>query len=60
VLEFHAQDIPWWDDMVTQTEPIIHNGYIALRDAPGLGLELNDDVCRKHVKVGGDYFGEAV
>lgn len=61
VLEFHSQDIPWWDAMVyREDDPLIKNGRITLDDKPGLGLELNDEVCRAHVKPGTLYFGEAV
>ncbi len=56
VLEFHAQDVEWWDDLVTQEEPLIQEGYITLPDAPGLGLELNEDVVRAHLAPGSSYF----
>lgn len=56
VLEFHAQDVPWWDQMITQESPLIQDGYILLPDRPGLGLELNDEVARQHVAVGSTYF----
>lgn len=59
VLEFHSQDVPWWDAVVgREDDPIIKHGNITLTDAPGLGLELNDDLCRQHVKPGTRYFGE--
>ncbi|MBO0777891.1 MAG: mandelate racemase/muconate lactonizing enzyme family protein [Ktedonobacteraceae bacterium] len=60
VLEFHSQDIPWWDAMVGRgDDPLIKNGYLALSDAPGLGVELDDDLCRQHVLPGTLYFGES-
>ena len=61
VLEFHSQDIPWWDAVVArEQDPLIKNGYLTLSDQPGLGVELNDEVCRQHVQAGTLYFGEAV
>lgn len=60
VLEYHSIDVPWWEDMVQTSTPIIQDGHITLSDAPGLGIELNDDVCRRHVHAGTLYFGEAI
>lgn len=61
VLEFHSQDISWWDAMVgREDDPLIKNGSLALSDQPGLGVELNDEVCREHVRSGTGYFGEVV
>jgi len=58
VLEFHAQDVPWWDDLVQGEGPLIRDGYIALSDKPGHGLELNEDVARAHLKPGTAFFGD--
>lgn len=50
VLENHSVDNPWWDDMVTGLpNPIIQDGYIAVPEAPGLGIELNEEVIREHL-----------
>jgi L-alanine-DL-glutamate epimerase-like enolase superfamily enzyme len=49
ILEFHAQDVPWWDDLVIGDQPMIQDGYITLPDEPGLGIELNEDVARAHL-----------
>lgn len=48
-LEFHARDVPWWDDLVTD-EPLIQDGYIEVPDDPGLGVELDWDVVEEHRK----------
>ncbi len=50
-LEFHSNDVPWWDDLVIGTrKPLIQNGYIKVPDAPGLGIEgLVDHVIREHI-----------
>ena len=55
-MENHAVDIPWWDDLVSgPSKPIINRGYITVPDTPGLGLELNEDVVKEHIRKGG-YF----
>lgn len=56
VLEFHAQDVPWWDDLVVGDQPLIQDGYITLPDRPGLGVELNEDVARAHLAEGTTFF----
>nr|PZN18590.1 MAG: mandelate racemase/muconate lactonizing enzyme family protein [Chloroflexota bacterium] len=40
IIEFHSQDVEWWDALVTGEEGLIHNGYIQLSDRPGHGLSL--------------------
>lgn len=51
VLEYHAVDIPWWQDLVTGVKkPIIeHDGYQSVPDTPGLGIELNEAVAKEHL-----------
>ena len=59
-LEHHFTEIPYWSDLVkgAVSNPIIQNGYIAVPEAPGLGIELNDDVVREHLDPNDlDYFG---
>ena len=55
-MENHAVDIPWWGDLVNGVpKPIIQNGYIAVPNTPGLGVELNEEVCKQHLRIPG-YF----
>jgi L-alanine-DL-glutamate epimerase-like enolase superfamily enzyme len=56
ILEFHAQDVPWWDDLVIGDQPMIQDGYITLPDEPGLGIELNEDVARAHLGPSTTFF----
>jgi L-alanine-DL-glutamate epimerase-like enolase superfamily enzyme len=57
VLEFHSQEVPWWQDMVTGIgKPIVNKGFTAVPETPGLGVELNPDVIRKHLAPGTGYF----
>ena len=48
-LEFHCGGMPWWNDLAQKPKPILDRGYIAVPDAPGLGLELDFDVVQQHV-----------
>ena len=56
-MENHALDMPWWQDLVSGVpKPIIDKGYVKVPDdRPGLGLELNDDVVKEHLRRPG-YF----
>ncbi len=55
-MENHALDMPWWQDLVKGVaKPIIDKGYVTVPDTPGLGLELNDDVVKAHLRRPG-YF----
>jgi L-alanine-DL-glutamate epimerase-like enolase superfamily enzyme len=55
-VEWHSVDVAWWADTVQHDGPMIDNGFITLSDRPGLGVELNDEVCRKHLAQGSTYF----
>ncbi|OLY93868.1 mandelate racemase [Cnuella takakiae] len=51
-LEHHSVDLPWWEDMVKTTDgrKLITKGFANLPlTAPGLGIELNDDVVKAHL-----------
>ena len=37
---------------------MIQNGHVVLTDKPGIGLEVNDEVARRYVRPGTEYFGE--
>jgi L-alanine-DL-glutamate epimerase-like enolase superfamily enzyme len=55
-MENHAVDIPWWGDLVTgPSKPIVQKGYIPVPNAPGLGVELNEEVVKEHLRIPG-YF----
>jgi L-alanine-DL-glutamate epimerase-like enolase superfamily enzyme len=56
-LENHSLDVPWWQDLVEGVEkPIVNKGFITVPEGPGLGVTLNEDVVRKHLKPGTGYF----
>ncbi len=51
--EHHSVDNPWWEDLVRTTDgrQLITKGFANVPlDAPGLGIELNDEVVRKHLR----------
>ena len=54
-LEFHSNDVDWWQDMVSYAPGgrIVDNGFIAVTDAPGFGIDaLNDEVLAEHLADG--------
>ena len=55
-LEFHARDVPWWDDLVRRVDdpdaPIIEDGTIDLPEGPGLGVEIDPDVADRYLTDG--------
>ena len=56
-LEFHAGDVPFWDDLSDGIpKPIIQNGYIPLPEKPGLGVTLNEEVARRYARPGEPFF----
>jgi len=49
--------VPWWQDLVEGIDkPIINKGYITVRETPGLGVTLNEDLVRGHLMPGTGYF----
>lgn len=51
VLENHAADVPWWDELVTGLpRPLVQDGYIAVPETPGLGFaDINEELFREHL-----------
>lgn len=51
-LEHHSIDLPWWESLVKTTDgrQLITKGFANLPlNAPGLGIELNDEVVKQHL-----------
>ena len=51
-LEHHSIDLPWWEGLVKTTDgrKLITKGFANLPlTAPGLGIELNDEVVKQHL-----------
>ncbi|HEX9202590.1 MAG TPA: mandelate racemase/muconate lactonizing enzyme family protein [Vicinamibacteria bacterium] len=56
-LEHHSLEVPWWEDLVTGLpKPLVKDGHAAVPDAPGLGIELDDEVCRTYLAPGESLF----
>lgn len=56
-LEFHAGDVPFWNDLVEGIEkPIIQGGSITLSEKPGFGITLNEEVARRYARPGEPFF----
>jgi L-alanine-DL-glutamate epimerase-like enolase superfamily enzyme len=59
-LEWHASSVPFFDELVVGIDgPLIKDGYIALPDTPGLGIDLDLDQCRAYSLKGEPFFEEA-
>ncbi len=51
-LEHHSVDVPWWESLVKTTDgrKLITKGFANLPlTAPGLGVELNEEVLKQHL-----------
>jgi len=62
-LEFHGIDLNYWEDLAFYAAgKVIQNGAVPMADAPGWGIEINDEVARQHIhhRMAHDYFGEPI
>ena len=59
-LEHHSVDVEWWPDLVKTTDgnPLIENGFALVPDSPGLGIELNEDIAKAHLRED-EYFEDS-
>ncbi len=51
-LEHHSVDLPWWEDLVKTVGgfKMIDKGFATVPlTAPGLGIELNEEVIKQHI-----------
>ncbi|MFB6198785.1 MAG: enolase C-terminal domain-like protein, partial [Halobacteriaceae archaeon] len=58
-LEYHANEVPWWDNLVSRTastSPILEDGSIAVPEGPGLGIELDESIATDHLVSGETLF----
>ena len=56
-LEWHAASVPFFDKIIRGADgPMIRNGRITVPDAPGLGLEVDEDVLYTYRKPGEGFF----
>ena len=55
-LEYHAFDVPWWEELVHrtgETGSIIEDGSVDLPEGPGLGIEIDPEVANRY-RISGD------
>jgi len=55
-LEHHSVDVPWWEDLVAGDKPLFRKGFAVASDKPGLGVEVNVEVVKAHLKPGTQAF----
>ena len=58
-LEHHSVDVPYYNNLVRMTgsKPMIENGFANVPlDSPGLGIELNEEECKKRLGKGSGWF----
>jgi L-alanine-DL-glutamate epimerase-like enolase superfamily enzyme len=55
-LESDSVELPHWQDIIQHDGPIYKDGYLELPNRPGLGVKLNEKVCRKHLARGSGFF----
>ena len=48
-LEHHSVDVDYWMNLVKTKQPMVEKGFATVPDSPGLGVELNEDVVKKHL-----------
>ncbi|HYP06217.1 MAG TPA: mandelate racemase/muconate lactonizing enzyme family protein [Bryobacteraceae bacterium] len=57
-LDWHAASVPFFDALVKNASgPMIEKGKILVPDAPGLGIEFDEDVAYRYRKPGESFFG---
>ncbi len=56
-LEHHSVDNPWWEQLITGPEkPLVRNGYVEVPGGPGVGVELNEEAVREHLRQDEELF----
>ena len=55
-LEHHSVDVPWWEDLVIGDKPLFRKGFALASEKPGLGVEVDVDVVKAHLKPGTQAF----
>tara|TARA_B100001057_G_C22376414_1_gene766679 strand:- start:27 stop:647 length:621 start_codon:yes stop_codon:yes gene_type:complete len=57
--EYHFYDAEWSKNWINRSsgQNLIRDGYIELDDTPGLGIELNEEICLQLLAQGETYIG---
>jgi L-alanine-DL-glutamate epimerase-like enolase superfamily enzyme len=48
-LEHHSVDVDYWTSLVKTRKPMVEKGFAIVPETPGLGVELNEEVVKKHL-----------
>ena len=51
-LEYHFIETPWIGEFARRDVPLFRAGQVVMTDSPGLGIELDREVCRQHLAPG--------
>lgn len=51
-LEYHAREVPWWEDLLETPEPLISDGRLHVPDRPGLGIDVDWNVVERYQMSG--------
>ena len=58
-VEHHGLDLPFFRDLVTGLDAdYMADGYVAVPDKPGLGVDLNAEEIRRQLREGAEYFAD--
>jgi L-alanine-DL-glutamate epimerase-like enolase superfamily enzyme len=57
-LEHHSLDVPWWDSLVHTASgiPLVDKGFAPVPDTPGLGVEVNLEAVKQHLRPNSTLF----
>ncbi len=57
-LEHHSMDVPWWESLVRTTggNALVEKGFAVVPNAPGLGVEVNEEVVKQHLRPKSGFF----
>jgi len=55
-LESDSVELGYWQDIVKHDGSFYKDGYLEMPNKPGIGIELNEDVCREHLEKGSTFF----
>jgi len=55
-LESDSMEVPYWQDFIVRSGPVYQDGHLPITEKPGLGIELNEEVCREHLAEGSSFF----
>jgi L-alanine-DL-glutamate epimerase-like enolase superfamily enzyme len=57
-LEHHSLDVPWWETLVRTADgkPLVEKGFAIVPDSPGLGVDVNVEIVKQHLRPNSTLF----